>query len=44
MYRGADKSLAQQERKKLQRQKFFYFYMLFINIIGGILVLFVYIG
>ena len=41
LYRGADKSLARPERKKLQRQKILS--ILFIIIIGGVLVLFIYI-
>jgi len=44
MYRGADKSLADQEGNKQQRQKILIFmYILLIIIIGEILVLFIYI-
>jgi hypothetical protein len=43
-YRGADKSLAWPGRKKVQRQKISMFIILFIIIIGGILVLFIYIS
>jgi len=43
MYRGADKFLAEQEENKLQRQNILILYILFIIVIGGILVLFIYI-
>ena len=44
MYRGADKSLARPGRKQARAtEDFWYSYILFIIIIGGILVLFMYI-
>jgi len=42
-YRGADKSLARPGRKKATATEGFEVYILFIIIIGGILVLFIYI-